>query len=78
MEGRSSFYCFNRSISWSLVQVKASEFCFSKVDLSTCNEKVKVVEDNMYKLFKECLKCSIYDINKVRSSNGGCNVEMED
>ncbi|XP_060186469.1 zinc finger BED domain-containing protein DAYSLEEPER-like [Lycium barbarum] len=54
------------------------DFCFSKLDLSTSNEKVKAVEDNMQKLFKEYLKPSISDVDTVRSNSGGCDVEMAD
>lgn len=57
-------------------KLRLEKFCFTKLDPLTCNEKVKVVEDNLHRLFKEYMK--IFDVEKVGSSSRGCDGEMVD
>lgn len=44
-------------------KLKLVKFCLSKLDHLTCDEKIKVVEDNLTRLFKEYMKYS--DIENV-------------
>ncbi|XP_075084564.1 zinc finger BED domain-containing protein DAYSLEEPER-like [Nicotiana tabacum] len=57
-------------------KLKLIKFCFLKLDLLTCNEKVKIVEDNLHRLFKECM--TISDVGIVGSSSHRCYDEIMD
>ncbi|MCD7462069.1 hypothetical protein HAX54_047701 [Datura stramonium] len=57
-------------------KLKLVKFCFLKFDHLNCDEKVKVIEDNLARLFKEYMKYS--DIEVVASSSHECDIEILD
>jgi len=42
-------------------------FCYSKINPSTCEDKIKVLKDNIYKLFEEYAKLNPNEPNSSSS-----------
>lgn len=59
-------------------KLKFVKFFFSKLDSLTCNEKVKVVQDNLYRLFEEYMKSPTSNSSLVGSTIDEYDTEMRD
>nr|XP_009787974.1 PREDICTED: zinc finger BED domain-containing protein RICESLEEPER 2-like [Nicotiana sylvestris] len=59
-------------------KLKFVKFCFSKLDSLSCNDKTKVVEDNLHRLFKEYVKSPTSNSALVQSIVDGHDIEMGD
>jgi len=63
-------YCDILSIGAILdprMKFEAIRFCYSKINHSTCEEKINILKDNMYKLFEEYVKLNPNESNSSSS-----------
>ncbi|WVZ26085.1 hypothetical protein V8G54_004629 [Vigna mungo] len=53
------------------MKFQAIQFCYRKINPSTCEEKINVLKDNMYKLFEEYVK-----LNSNKSNTSSSQVSL--
>lgn len=72
---------YTQVLSWAVIldtqfKLKFMKFCFSKLDSLTCKYRVKVVEDNLHRLFEEYMKSSASNRASVGSTLDESDAEM--
>jgi len=63
-------YCDTLAIGvilYARMKFEAIWFCYSKINHSTCEEKISILKDNMYKLFEENVKLNPNELNNLSS-----------